>query len=298
MTGRGASPRAPRPTRRQAGSGWRAGATPARRSGSCRRVPSPLLQPLTCGTQGRPGGGRRAALAAGSRPRLAGGGRPAPRRRLPARGFVGAVVLRAAARASRRPTKLHFPSAQPPPALAAPRRQTRESRVSPRWPRGEGGVWARAAAAAAAPERGKGQRLTAPRRRLGVWEPASARAARPLCQGPGSAAPPGPGFGPRGLGPGREWAGAASAGRGGVGEGVGGRRGGSGREGLGRGPAGRTRRPAQAQALASLAARGRGPSELLPRRATHVAPDVARRKGREGFAGRAMRMFLSESNHP
>ncbi|MBZ3876146.1 Transmembrane protein 11, mitochondrial [Sciurus carolinensis] len=51
---------------------------------------------------------------------------PASRLRLPARGIVGSVVRRAAARAARLPAGLHFPSARPP--ASAP--DTGELRVS------------------------------------------------------------------------------------------------------------------------------------------------------------------------
>lgn len=70
--------------------------------------------------------------------------------RLPARGTVGIVVLSQPPTAYEQPTGLRFPSAcaRPEPR----RRQPPTSRESPRWPRGEGGVWVRAAVP---PERGE-----------------------------------------------------------------------------------------------------------------------------------------------
>lgn len=70
--------------------------------------------------------------------------------RLPVCSIVGIVVRSRPPIAYKRLTGLRFPSAR---ARPEPRRlQPRRSRESPRWPRGEGGVWVRAAAA---PERGK-----------------------------------------------------------------------------------------------------------------------------------------------
>lgn len=77
--------------------------------------------------------------------------------RLPARGIVGIVVLSQPPTAYEQLTGLRFPSAcaRPEPR----RRQPPTSRKSPRWPRGEGGVWVRVAVA---PERGElGSRLRA-----------------------------------------------------------------------------------------------------------------------------------------